>query len=128
MVNKLVAAENTRFDGFKWGLVLLLIIAGVAGNFFYGTYPLVWRVLAELALAAVAAAVAFQTSKGKQAWDFIQEARMELRKVVWPTRQETIQITFVVTLMILAMSVILWGIDTVLLKLMAWLTGSGQGG
>ena len=64
-----------------------------------------------------------QTSKGLQLWSFIKGARIELRKVVWPTRQETIQTTLVVVAMVVVAALILWGIDTLFFWLVGWLTG-----
>ena len=58
-------------------------------------------------------------------WSFIQEARIEVRKVVWPTRAETIQSTLAVLGMVVVMGLILWAIDSGLLRLVLWLTGYG---
>ncbi len=65
--------------------------------------------------ACAAAVIAFQTSQGRKAWDFIQEARMELRKVVWPTRQEVIQTTLLIIAMVVITSLLLWAVDSFLL-------------
>ncbi len=99
------------FDGLKWGLVTLLVVAGVAGNMYYADQSLLYRVLALVAVAAVAIAVALQTAKGAAFWRLSKEARTEIRKVVWPTRQESTQTTLIVVGFVLLMALILWGLD-----------------
>ncbi|SRR5690606_21660574 len=105
-------AKEYRFDAFKWLLVFALIAAGVVGNTHFSAEPLLYRVLALLALAAVASFIAFNTAKGAALWSLGQGAVVELRKVVWPTRQETNQTTLIVVAVVIVMSIILWLLDT----------------
>ncbi|MCE1731861.1 preprotein translocase subunit SecE, partial [Enterobacter hormaechei] len=81
-------AQESRFDLFKWLAVVALVVVGVVGNQYYSASPILYRVLVLLALAAVAGFVALQTAKGKSFFALAKEARTEIRKVVWPTRQE----------------------------------------
>ena len=74
-------------------------------------------VLALLGLAVVAAFVAVQTTQGAAFWKLSKEARTEIRKVVWPTRQESTQTTLMVVAFVVVMALILWGLDT----LLSWL-------
>jgi len=99
-------------DWFKWIVVAVIVAGGVFGNWYYQDQSLLYRVLALLALAAVAALLSFQTTQGKALWTLIKESRVEIRRVVWPTRQETTQTTFIVVLLVLAFSMILWGLDS----------------
>lgn len=105
-------AKEYRLDGLKWLLVVLLVVAGVAGNSYFSAEPLLYRVLALLALTAVACVVAYKTAKGASFWELIQGSIVELRKVVWPTRQETNQTTLIVVAVVIVMSIILWLLDT----------------
>lgn len=105
-------AKEYRFDALKWLLVFALIAAGVIGNAHFSAEPLLYRVLALLALAAVASFIAFNTAKGAALWSLGQGAVVELRKVVWPTRQETNQTTLIVVAVVIVMSIILWLLDT----------------
>ena len=116
------ASENTtRFDGGKWALVALLLAVAVGGNFYYSaTLPLLYRVLGIVAITAFAALVALQTAHGVAFWSLAKAARMEIRKVVWPTRQETTHTTLIVVGAVLVMAVILWGLDA----LLGWATAS----
>ena len=65
-------------------------------------------------IAAVAGFVALQTEKGGAFWALLKDAKNEIRKVVWPTRQETVQTTLVVVAVVLAMGLVLWGLDSLL--------------
>lgn len=105
-------AKEYRLDSIKWLLVVLLVVAGVAGNSYFSAEPLLYRVLALLALTAVACVVAYKTAKGASFWELIQGSIVELRKVVWPTRQETNQTTLIVVAVVIVMSIILWLLDT----------------
>lgn len=123
MVFKAEAQENNSFDWIKWVAVAALLIAGVVANYFYSYQPWPLRLLAWLFLLGVLALIILQTQHGKQALLFMRESRMELRKVFWPTRQETIQTTLVVAAMVIVLALLLWGIDGVLMWLIGWLTG-----
>ncbi len=107
-----------RFNGIKWLVVAVLLAAGIYGNSYFGGESLLYRVLALLALGVVAALIAVQTTQGAAFWRLAKEARTEIRKVVWPTRQETTQTTLMVVAFVLLMALILWGLDT----LLGWLT------
>ncbi len=87
---------------------------GVAGNSYYSEESLLYRVLALLALAFVAGFVSFQTARGQAFFVLFREARLEIRKVVWPTRQETTQTTGIVVVVVLVMGLALWAIDSLL--------------
>jgi preprotein translocase subunit SecE len=65
-----------------------------------------------VALAVVAVLMALQTSSGRAAWELAKEARVEIRKVVWPTRQETSQTTLIVVVVVIFVGLILWGLDS----------------
>lgn len=107
-------ASSSRFDNVKWLLVVALVAVGVYGNSFYADQSLLYRVLALLALAAVAGFIALQTAQGAAFWDLTKGSRMEIRKVVWPTRQETVQTTVIVVGFVIVVALILWGLDSLL--------------
>lgn len=112
MNSKVETESSSRLDGLKWLLVVLLIAAGVGGNVYFAGQSLLYRVLALLVLAAAAAFIALQTSKGRDFWKLVKEAKVEIRKVVWPTRQEATQTTLIVFGFVLVTALILWGLDT----------------
>lgn len=113
-------------NSLKWAVVFALIALGVFGNYHFSDQSLMIRAGALVALGVVAIVVALQTENGKRFWQFALESRNELRKVVWPNRQETVQTTIMVLAVVFIVALILWGVDILLLKIVAWLT-SGYG-
>ena len=113
MNSKAVPAES-KFDGLKWLFVVLIVAAGVVGNSYYSDQSLLYRVLALVALALVAGFIALATAKGKAFFGLFKESKNEIRKVVWPTRQETLQTTLMVVVVVLVVGLLLWGLDSFL--------------
>ena len=113
-MNAKAEAKDSRFDLVKWLVVAALVVVGVVGNQYFSAEPVLYRVLGLVALAAVAAFVAFQTARGQAFAVLLKEARVEIRKVVWPTRQETTQTTLIVVAVVLVMALLLWGLDSLL--------------
>jgi len=105
--------KEYRFDVIKWALVVAIVTAGIVGNSIYSAQPLLYRVLALVALASVALLISYQTAKGHALWRLMNESVVEVRKVVWPTRQETHQTTLLVVAVVFVMALILWGLDTI---------------
>jgi preprotein translocase subunit SecE len=109
----------------KWAVTVILVILGIAGNYYFSDQSLLIRMLCMLGVALVACAIALQTHQGKQFWCFVKDSRLEIKRVVWPTRAETIQITGIVLVMVTVLGAILWAVDSVLLRAIGWLTGYG---
>ena len=122
-MNPKAEAQDSRFDLLKWLVVVVLVVVGVVGNQYYSAQPILYRVLALLAIAAIAAFLALQTGKGKAFFVLAKEARAEIRKVVWPTRQETTQTTLIVVAVVLVMALLLWGLDSLLGWLVSLIVG-----
>ena len=120
-------AENQSssggMDGLKWVVVFALLAAAVVGNYLYSDVSVVLRAAAVVVLVAAAGGVAALTAKGKTAIAFARESRMEVRKVVWPTRQEATQTTFIVLAVTVIMALALWGIDGIMVRLVRLVTG-----
>ncbi|MCP5346964.1 MAG: preprotein translocase subunit SecE [Gammaproteobacteria bacterium] len=106
-----VNAQNKGLDWLKWGVVVVLVGAGIYANSYFAAESLLLRTVGLLVLAAVAGWVAVQTSKGRAFLNLCLEARVEIRKVVWPTRQETTQTTIVVLVVVFVVALILWLLD-----------------
>ena len=107
-------AAVSRLDSLKWVVVLALVAGGIFGNSYYGDQPILYRVLALLALALLAGWIASLTGKGGAFLTLVKGSRTEIRKVVWPTRQETTQTTLIVFVFVIITGLILWGLDSVL--------------
>jgi preprotein translocase subunit SecE len=113
-VKSKIASEGSRFDILKWLMVVSLVAVGVVGNSIYTEQSLLYRVIALLVLALVAGFVALKTEKGRAFFTLFKEAKNEIRKVVWPTRQETLQTTAMVVVVVLLIGLLLWGLDSFL--------------
>ena len=114
---------NGSLDFLKWGVIVLLLAGAVVGNYMFAEQSILTRAIAVVALVIIAGFVAMQTVKGRLAVAFAKESRIEIRKVVWPTRQEAVQTTGIVLFATLIMSLILWGLDSILFKLVGYITG-----
>jgi preprotein translocase subunit SecE len=101
-----------RLDAIKWLLVVGIVAVGIVGNSHFSAESILYRALGLLVLAAVAIFVALQTAKGTAIADVVRGALVELRKVVWPTRQETNQTTLIVLAVVFFMAIVLWLLDT----------------
>ncbi|MFN3704371.1 preprotein translocase subunit SecE [Thermomonas sp.] len=99
-------------DIAKYALALLLLAGGVFAYYWFdGSWPQGVRVLAVVVALALSGLVFFSTGKGAQALGFLSEARFELRKVVWPTRQEATRTMWVVIVAVILISLILAAFD-----------------
>jgi len=101
-----------RFDAAKWLLAIGVVLGGVYANTYFAAEPLIYRVLGGVVLVGIATAIALQTAAGSAAWDLAKEARVEIRKVVWPSREETTQTTLIVVAVVIFVALILWGLDS----------------
>lgn len=115
--------SNKALDVIKWLLVLVLIAVGVFGNSYYSDQPMLYRMLVLLGLAVVTALLAFTTVRGAAFAGLIKASRSEIRKVVWPTNQETNQTTLIVLAVVVLTGLILWVIDSVLGFIVAKIIG-----
>ena len=124
MVLKTGNEGTARLDWLKWSVVLILLLAGLVSNHYYSSdISLLVRAGVGIAWLAIVGLIASKTQKGKWTITFFRESRLELRKVVWPTREETMQTTMVVAVMVIILALLLWGLDGVLVWLIGWLTG-----
>jgi len=121
-----VQESATALDAAKLAAGVAVVAAGVAGFYLLTTQPIWLRWIIVLAGAALGALVALQSYQGKTFWSFVQSSRIELRKVVWPNRQETMQVTLVVFVMVIVLALFFWGLDTLLALLTRYLTGQGD--
>jgi len=124
-MNAKVETESGRFDSIKLGAALLLLAAAIVAFYRFDDQLLVVRVLGLLAAAGVSVFIAAQSTSGRNIISFIIGAKAEVRKVVWPTRAETMQTTMAVMLMVLLVGIFLWLLDMVLLWAIQILTGQG---
>jgi len=115
--------SSSRFDTAKWLVVFVLIAVGVVGNQYFSAESVLYRVLGLVALGIVAALIALQTGRGQSFATLLKEARVEIRKVVWPTRPELIQTTVIVVVFVLIVALMLWGMDSLISLIVAGFIG-----
>lgn len=116
------------FDFVKQGVSLVFVVAGVAAFYYFSNVPeftLLYRVIALVVVVLLAAGIMLTTSTGKNIWMFSLEAKQEVRKVVWPTRDETLRTTLLVFGMVFLVGLLLWLVDWGLLVAIKSLTGQG---
>jgi len=112
-------------DPLKWLLIVFLLGSGLFSFYYFEQYSLLGRVIGLLAIISLAAWIALTTEKGRQTKEFFKETHLEVRRVVWPTRQETIQMTGIVLIMVLIVSLIIWLVDSLLMWIVRFFTGQG---
>jgi len=95
-------------------VAVLVLVAAITGFYYFADQSTPLRVAALLGAAGIAVWITLQTDQGRTLWNFIQDAQIEVRKVVWPTRQETAQTTLLVFVVVIITALILWGLDTLL--------------
>ena len=113
-------------DKIKVVLAALLVIAGIAGFYLLGESPAIARVGSVLAGLAAAAFVFWTSAAGKDFFAYAQESVTETKKVVWPTRKETLQTTGIVFVFVVVMSLFLWLVDSSLLWVVKKFLGTGE--
>lgn len=120
------AVDNTgSLDTLKWLVVVVLLGAAVGGNYYFGDMSVLFRAVGVVVAIAVALFIAAKTAKGAQFVNFASESRTEVRKVVWPTREEATQTTLIVLAATFVMALLLWGLDGIAVRVVSFITGIG---
>jgi len=116
--------KSSVLDVILLAVSLLVLVVGIGGFYYFETQAItVVRVLGLLAAVAASMLIASRTEKGSALFRFFREADIERRKVVWPSRAETVQTTILVLVVTVIISILLSLIDTVLSKLVRMLIG-----
>ena len=113
MVSK-TEQSTSAIDTFKLTTAVLVLLAGVVGFYYFEDESQLLRVLGMLAVAVVAFLIAATSDAGRRSLGFFKDARVEVRKVVWPTRQETLTTTVAVLIMVVLVAIMLWLFDMLL--------------
>lgn len=118
-------SPNRALEAAKWLLSLAFVGVGIAAFYYFPQWLLIFRILLFLSLLSVSFLVASRTHIGILAVAWVKDSIREARKVVWPTRAETMQTTLVVLGMVMLMGVMLWMVDWFLGFILRRLTGMG---
>lgn len=129
--NKNKAPEQLENKGVKskglntalWIVAIVLLAVAAVGNAYFAShFSAAIRVVLMVLLVVGAVSIAALTSQGQKAIGFAKESRTELRKIIWPTRPEATQTTLIVLAMCVVVSLVLWGIDSLIVALITFLT------
>jgi preprotein translocase subunit SecE len=112
-------------DVLKLVLAAAALVGGMVAYYWYDQQPQVLRVLMVLGGLVAGLVLLYWSAPGRELWNYVQGSRVELRKMVWPTRQETWRTTLVVFVFVLALGVFFFIVDWVLAKGMRYVTGQG---
>lgn len=112
-------------DRIKFLIAALIVGGGLGGFYYFAGEPAAMRIGGLLVAVGLAATVLLQTGAGRNAWEFVGEARTEVRKIVWPTRKETTQTTLMVMVMVVIIAAILWMFDSILTWIVKLVMGRG---
>ncbi|MBX2809384.1 MAG: preprotein translocase subunit SecE [Cellvibrionaceae bacterium] len=107
-----VDGDSYPLNWLRWLLVVAIVSGGIVANSIYSDVPLIYRAIALLVLGVLALWIAIYTDQGSSVWVVVKESLTEVRKVVWPTRQEANQTTLIVVVLVVITAFILWGLDT----------------
>jgi len=113
-------------DKIKIGVAVLLLLAGIAAFYYWDQSPLIARVGAVIGGTVAAVVVLWTTAPGKEFFAFTQESIEETKRVVWPSRKETLQTTGIVFAFVAVMAIFLWLIDAGLLWAVRLLMGQSE--
>jgi preprotein translocase subunit SecE len=125
-MNEHAAKSGIAFlDAFKLVLAAAALVGGVIAYYWFAEQPQVVRVLMVLGGLVLGLVLMYLSQPGRELWDYVQSSRVELRKMVWPTRQETWRTTLVVFLFVMALGVFFWVVDMGLAWGARQVTGQG---
>ena len=112
-------------DTIKLIFAASLVLGAMAAFYIFNEHSVFLRTLGVVVVFGAALAVGLQTASGKRAWEFIKDSYTEVRKVVWPTRKETVNTTLVVVAVAIVVAIFLWILDMGLIWSVKQLTGQG---
>lgn len=120
-----MANQSPKVEAIFLWCAALLFMLGLVAQFIFTAQPLLFRIIGLVVVMSISTALIAKTKFGRRAWVYWQDAIVELRKVFWPTKQETVHSTIAVLAMVFVMSLVLWTIDAVLVRIVAWIVRQG---
>jgi preprotein translocase subunit SecE len=126
MTEQAQSSSASVLDTAKLVAAVAILVGGIASFYVFDQYPAAARWLVVLLAVAASIFVALLSAQGRELWQFVQGSRVELRKVVWPTRDDTLKMTAVVVVAIFVMAMFFWILDMGLGWITRTLTGQGS--
>lgn len=124
-MNTQAEAASSVLDVIKQFFSVVFVVSGITAFYYFSDIQLLYRVLGLVFVAIIAVALLLTTQHGRSVWGFVVESRQEVRKVVWPTRDETVRTTLLVFAMVFIVGLVLWLLDMFLFWGVRLLTGQG---
>jgi preprotein translocase subunit SecE len=124
-MNAKAEQQSSFLDIVKLVIAAAIVVGAIAAYYQFANESQLLRMIGVLAAVAVGGAVALTSRQGRALWSFASEARSEVRKVIWPTRPETVQTTLAVLVIVIIVGLFLWAIDSILFWVVQMLTGQG---
>lgn len=118
-----IEQETGQFDLAKLVLAVAVTVAAIVGFYYFADQSLLLRVIGLLVVLMIAVGLVYTTNLGQSFWMFAQGSSIELKKIVWPTKKETIQTTLIVVVMVLFVGILLWMFDGLLMWGVGLITG-----
>ena len=123
-----MVVESKNIEGNDNGtplllMSLLLLLAGIVAFYYFSEIRLFYRVLGLFAVIGLSGFIVYQTNFGKTIYTYVADSKIELKKVTWPTKQETTQTALGVIVIVVIIGILLWLLD----MLLAWAIGTLYG-
>jgi len=124
-MNTQAEAPTAVLDVVKQVFSVVFVVAGLAAFYYFSEIQLLYRVLGLVVIVLIVMGMMLTTNVGRNVWSFILESKLEVRKIVWPSRDETTRTTLLVFAMVFIVGLILWILDMFLFWGVRFLTGQG---
>ncbi|MDP2904624.1 MAG: preprotein translocase subunit SecE [Methylovulum sp.] len=124
-MNNQTEAVASVLDVVKQVFSVIFVVAGISVFYYFSEVQLLYRVIGLLFVMSLVIAMMLTTGVGRSVWVFVLDSRQEVRKVVWPTREETMRTTLLVFAMVFVVGIVLWLLDMFLFWGVRLLTGQG---
>lgn len=120
---KNTGAKSKGVNSALWALSIACIAVAAVGNVYFAShFSAIVRILLLVVLLIAGVGLAAITNQGQKSIGFIKDSRQEMRKIVWPTRPESTQTTLIVSAICVVVALALWGIDSVIVSIITFLT------
>ena len=123
MSTEISSEGSSALDTLKLVVALALLVVGIYGFYYFEAQATWIRLLGLLAVVGLAVFIVVQTPMGRGIWRFAADSRTEVRKVVWPTRQETLQTLLIIVIAVFITALFLWAVDSILFWVVRLATG-----
>ena len=124
-MNSKVETQQSALDIFRWVAAAMVLVAAVAVFYTLSEASTLYAILGLLVALVLAVGIVWSTAISRQVRVYLADTRMEVRKVVWPTRQRTVQMTIYVLVMVVIVGIFLWLLDMFFLWVVELATGRG---